>query len=160
MEFMTWDPCEMASPNLRALKGWDRMDWPQMKWYLGLGTPSKWQVPTSMLSTAGIAQIGLKWTRTLDLEPMRNGKSSFHALNGWDCTNDLKWMGLRTWDPMWNGKSQLPCPQRLRPHILTSNKMGLRTLVPREVASPNFHALNGCDRANWPQTKWDLGLGT
>ena len=36
-------------------------------------------------------------------------------------------LGLRTWDPMWSGKSQLPCSQRLRLHRLTSSDLGLST---------------------------------
>ena len=36
--------------------------------------------------------------------------------------------------------------------------LGLGTMC--EVASPNFHALKGYDRTDWPQVTWDLRLGT
>ena len=32
-----------------------------------------------------------------------------------------------TWDPLWSGKSQLPCSQRLILHELTSSDLGCRT---------------------------------
>ena len=38
--------------------------------------------------------------------------------------------------------------------------MWLGTWDPCEVVSPNFHALNGWDRTDWPQVTWDLGHGT
>ena len=47
---------------------------------------------------------------------------------------------LRTWDPMWSGKSQLPCSQQLRLHGLTSNDLGLRTWDPMWT-SPNTNTL-------------------
>ena len=42
----------------------------------------------------------------------------------------MSYLGLWTWDPMWSGKSQLPCSQQLK------------------------------DCIDWPQVTWDLGLGT
>ena len=45
---------------------------------------------------------------------------------------------LGTWDPMWSGKSQLPCSQRLRLHILISSHMGLTTWCP-VWTGPRFH---------------------
>ena len=53
-----------------------------------------------MLSTTEIARIGLKWLKTWDLKPV------------------------------WSGKSQLPCSQPLRLHILASSDSGLRTWDP------------------------------
>ena len=35
-----------------------------------------------------------------------------------------------TWDPVWSGKSQLPCSQRLRLHGLTSSVLGPRSWDP------------------------------
>jgi hypothetical protein len=37
----------------------------------------------------------------------------------------MSYFGLRTWDPMWSGESQLQCSQRLRLHKLASNDLGL-----------------------------------
>ena len=39
----------------------------------------------------------------------------------------MSYLGLRTWDPVLSGKSQLPCSQELRLHGLTSSDLGLRT---------------------------------
>ena len=39
----------------------------------------------------------------------------------------MSYLGLKTWDPMWSGKSQFPCSQQLRLHGLTSRDLGLRT---------------------------------
>ena len=43
-------------------------------------------------------------------------------------------MRLRTWDPVWSGKSQPPCTPRLRLHRLTSIDLVLRTWDPCELA--------------------------
>ena len=39
----------------------------------------------------------------------------------------MSYLGLRTWDRVWSGKSQLPCSRRLRLHGSISSHLGLRT---------------------------------
>jgi hypothetical protein len=68
------------------------------------------------------------------LDPTLNTSLELDLQEGMPCrlpchTWDL---GLGTYDrdPMWGGKSQLPCSQRLRLHRLTSSGLRFRTLCP------------------------------
>jgi hypothetical protein len=69
-------------------------------------------------------------------------------------------LGLRTWDPMWSGKSQIPCSQQLRLHILTSSDVGLRLGTRCEMTSSNFQCsqwrrLPGLISSNLRLRTWD-----
>ena len=64
---------------------------------------SFWLDPT--LNTSPMSYLGLgTWNPCEVVSP------NFRDFNGWDCTDQSQ----ATWEPMWSGKSQLPCFQRLR----------------------------------------------
>ena len=81
-------------------------------------------------------------------DPCEVVSPNFYALNGWDC---MYWPQV-TWDPVWSGKSRLPCSQRLKLRRLTSSDLGLGALC--EVLSPDLHARNGWNCTDWPQLTW------
>ena len=86
----------------------------------------------------------LFWPRSWSCQSP-SGKRSFLGLAS-PCyhKHDMTWhWGLKTWDPMWSGKSQCPCSQQLRLHRLTSSGLGgLGT--PCEVALRGICITNQC----------------
>ena len=62
------------------------------------------------------------------LNPTLNTSSKPHIQQVLSCRQtSISYLGLRIWDPVWSGKSQLPCSQRLRLHRWTSSELGHRT---------------------------------
>ena len=51
----------------------------------------------------------------------------------------MSYLGLRTWNPVWNSKSQLPSSQWLRWHGLTSSDLGLKTPCEHELPTNALH---------------------
>ena len=81
--------------------------------YLGLGTWNPCEVVSPNFRDFNGWDCTDRSQATRDLRtwnPCEVLSPNFHAFNGWDCTDQSQ----ATWEPMWSGKSQLPCFQQLR----------------------------------------------
>ena len=91
-----------------------------------------------------IKMLGLPYTIFL-LNPTLNTSPESHLQKVLSCRLSCHTWGLKAWDHVWSGKSQLPYFQRLRLLKLPSSDYGLRTWDPMWIGpfnKPNHSTVN------------------
>ena len=112
----------LASSDL-GLRTWDRVNWP---WGCGMRCGFGTSFVETYSSTSWKSSSAWKcWTRTHVNPHPHIGDVRWDVVSRHGCS----YLGVRTWEPAWSGRSQLPCSQWLRLHGLTSSDLGLRTWV-------------------------------
>ena len=136
----------LASSDL-GLRTWDRVNWPcGCGMRCGFGT----SFVETYSSTSWKSSSAWKcWTRTHVNPHPHIGDVRWDVVSRHGCS----YLGVRTWEPAWSGRSQLPCSQWLRLHGLTSSDLGLRTWDPGELALRMWYEMWSRDVIRWDLLK-------